>query len=160
MTPANAAAAYYPGDQFVDWVAMSGFNAGPNKFGPSGPSFDELFGAQTAYLRTLGKPIAIGETACVQASPTKPGWIADAYNGLSPKYPEIKAIVYYNARETSLKFGLQDWRINSSAQSQKAYSDAVAAPSFVGGPMPALTAWQQSLSPGQRKAIASYPKLY
>ena len=159
-TPENAAQNYYPGSAYVDWVALSGFNTGRHRNGTPGPSFSRLFSTPLTYLRTLGKPIAISEIGCAGTPADRAAWISDAFNNLSAQYPEIKAMVYFDALETGAKSGTHDWRINTSPESVRAYVDAVSSGYFLAGPMPQLSQWQQQFTPEQRNKLATLPHLY
>jgi len=156
----NTAAAYYPGDKYVDWVSASGFNWGQSITGVPWKSFDDIFTSPLLYLKSLGKPILIGECAAVEQGGSKPEWIKQTYAGLAANHPEIGAFIYYDAYEKGVKHGVQDWRIQSSKASAAAYRSAVSAPYMLGGPMPELAAWTKGLSAADKKRLASYPHLY
>ncbi len=131
---------YYPGADYVDWVASSGFNWGTSRPKHRWKSFDEVFGNAHAYLSTLGKPILLSEFATVSKGGDKPAWIRDAYRAIRQDYPGIAAVVYYDNGEQGLK-GKQDWAIASTKGSAKAYAEAVSAPFFRHAPIPALETW-------------------
>ena len=59
--PFNVAEAYYPGDDYVDWVAVDGYNWGTSKDSSSWQSFDEIFGKPLADVARYapGKPVMI-----------------------------------------------------------------------------------------------------
>ena len=110
----------YPGDAYVDWVGMSGYN-----WGDIGDhvwqSFSSLF-SQT-YNDILGitsRPMMIAETASTEQDGNKANWITDAYvNQLPHNFPRIHAVVWFDeSKET-------DWRIESSAGAQSAFSSAI-----------------------------------
>ena len=136
-------AAYYPGDQYVDWVAVSGFNWGQGVGGGPWKSFEKIYRLPLRYLRTLHKPVMISEVASVENGGNKPAWLTDAFRRIRCGHPEVKAVVYYDAIEHSHN-RVQDWRMNSSKRSQKSYRKAVASRYFVGGAPAALTAWRNA----------------
>jgi hypothetical protein len=99
--PENSLYNYYPGDAYVDWVGLSGFNY-YNEM-PAGPqpwlSFNDMF--QTG-LRELAcryaKPQMIHEMASIEDSQgvhSKAAWISDAYQAMQ-NYPLLRAVVWYN----------------------------------------------------------------
>lgn len=144
-TPRNSYAAYYPGDKYVDWTAISGFN-----WGTSGPyshwrSFDHWYRRPLAFLKRLGKPIVIAEFASVEQGGSKADWLRDAYARIRTQHPEVKAIVYYNAREAGVE-GVQDWRIDTSPSSLRAFRQSVASPYFTDETPTALQEWTRSLN--------------
>ena len=122
----NTAAAYYPGDEYVDWLCFDGYNWGASSFGQQfnarWTSFDEIFGSSYAELQKINsdKPIIIGEFASTEDGGDKAVWIKDAFSSISNKYPQIRALIWFHiAKET-------DWRINSSDESLNAYREAIA----------------------------------
>jgi len=122
----NTAAAYYPGDDYVDWLCFDGYNWGASSFGQQfnarWTSFDEIFGSSYAELQAINadKPIIIGEFASTEEGGDKAAWIKDAFSSISLKYPQIRALIWFHiSKET-------DWRINSTDESLNAYREAVA----------------------------------
>lgn len=138
---ANRWAAAYPGDAYVDWVAVSGFNWGKGVGGGPWRSFERTYRLPMRYLRTLHKPVMISEFASVEQGGSKSAWIKDAFKKIRTYHPEVKAVIWYDAKERSHGH-VQDWRINSSSKSLKAYRAAVKSRYFVGGLPGALAAWR------------------
>ena len=88
---------YYPGDAYVDWIAVYGFNWG-NDFskGPGWVEYDYLFDDfmwNTACR--YAKPLMVGPTASVEGPGSKAQWIANLYRGATT-YPNIRAVVWFN----------------------------------------------------------------
>ena len=144
-TPANAFAAYYPGDAYVDWVSMSGFNWGTSSAGTRWRTFDYWFDKPLAYLATLGKPVVLAEFGSVDNGGDKGAWILDAYAKVAAQHPQVKAVVYYDKLER-LPTSQQDWRIESSARSLAGYRTAVASDYFLSAPPATLASWTASLT--------------
>ncbi len=99
---------YYPGDQYVQWVGLSGYNwNGVNGQDPTWRTFDGLFvdpipelgmGVLPYMHCTYAKPIVLAEFGTVEGSggsQTKAAWIADAYDKMLD-YPFIRAAVWFN----------------------------------------------------------------
>ena len=101
-TYANRYAAYYPGDKYVDWTSISGFNWGKTRTRPQGNSFTKIYAKPIAYLTKLKKPIIISEIAC-NTGVDKPAWIRDSYTRIAKQYPQVKGIVYYDNPERNAK---------------------------------------------------------
>jgi endoglucanase len=122
----NNAAAYYPGDDYVDWLYFDGYNWGSSAFGQQfnakWTSFDEIFGSSYAELQAINseKPIIIGEFASTEEGGDKAAWVKEAFSVIRNKYPQIRAIIWFHIDKET------DWRINSSKASLKAYREAVA----------------------------------
>jgi len=155
--PKNAYSVYYPGDEYVDWTAMSGFNWGTSSPYSSWGSYAHWYDEPLAYLRTLGKPICIAEFGTVEQGGDKAAWLADAYARIA-KDPAVRAVVYFDSVEHDS--GTQDWRVSSSAKSLAAFRAAIAPPYFVAEPPAVLPAWADSLDARQSKFLSSFDPLY
>ncbi len=107
----------YPGDDYVDWTCMDGYNFG-------GSTFSQVFDQTYNELLRLAptKPIMIGETNSIEDG-TKPEWITDALTTQLPQnFPKIKALVWYNNNFN----GRNDWVVDSSQASLHAFKAAIA----------------------------------
>jgi len=115
----------YPGDDYVDWLAVDGYNWGTQN--PTHPdtwkSFAEVFRATYDRLVRLSpnKPIMIAETASSEYGGSKPNWITDALTVQLPTYfPKADAFVWFNWDMDNA-----NWVIESSAQSQSAFAQGI-----------------------------------
>ena len=100
--------AFYPGDEWVDWACMDGFNWGGYRVWQS---FDQIFGeTYKALTRLTSRPIMIGETGVNDAGGNKPRWITRSLRRRLPRYSHIRALVWYNATDRRA-----DLRVDSSA---------------------------------------------
>jgi cellulose synthase (UDP-forming) len=155
--PKNAYAAYYPGDAYVDWTAISGFNWGTSSSYSSWGTYSHWYSTPLAYLRTLRKPICIAEFGCVEQGGDKAVWLADAYKRVAAD-PAIDAIIYFDAVEHDS--GTQDWRVDSSAKSLAAFRAAIAPVYFDAAPPDVLPKWVGSLDARQQQYLTSFDPLY
>lgn len=112
----------YPGDEYVDWIGMDGYNWGVTQSWSYWQSFRDVFDYAYNVLTSLSsKPLMIGEFACTEEGGSKADWITDAIGSqIKNNYPGIKAIVWFNINKEC------DWRVESSPQSQNAYKNAIA----------------------------------
>jgi glycosyl hydrolase family 26 len=120
----------YPGDGYVDWLCMDGYNWGTNPSHPYGwTAFDTVFGQTYSELQALApdKPIMIGETASSEDGGPKPAWIADAVGAVASRYPAVKGLVWFEANADGM-----DWPIETSPAAQAAFARAIAVPVFAG----------------------------
>lgn len=101
-TPENAISRYYPGDTYVDYIGLDGFNFG----GTQERSFDSLFGNALTILSGYDKPIYLFSMATAEG-PGKAAWITDAFTVQIPKYPKIVGWIWFNENKE------RDWRVNS-----------------------------------------------
>jgi beta-mannanase len=114
---AAAFTSYFPGDAYVDWLGLDGYNWG----GSGWQSFVQVFGASYQSITALSaKPLMIAETASAEAGGSKAQWITDAFSTQIPtKYPRVQAVLWFNQNKEN------DWRIESSATAQRAFAKAV-----------------------------------
>jgi hypothetical protein len=108
-TPTNAITLYYPGDLYVDYVAVDGFNDGDPE-----QSWSEVFAPTLEELKRYQKPIYILSMATAQ-SPRKAAWITDALTVQIPKHKEIVGWVWFNQNKE------QDWRVSADANALAAF---------------------------------------
>lgn len=121
---APAAMDYYPGDAWVDWTGIDGYNWGTSEPGFTWQSFAEVFRPMYDDLQALGKPIMIGETASDEVGGDKAAWIAAIAPTLQTEFPAIRAVVWFDVDKE------RDWRIRSSDAAAAAIRDLAADPLF------------------------------
>jgi hypothetical protein len=129
----------YPGDAYVDWTCIDGYNSGSTS-----QSFTKLYQQTYNNLLTLAptKPIMIGEVASLEyGSGVKAAWITGMLTALPSTFPRIKAVDWFNWR--ILKNGAyKSWPIESSASSQSAFAAGIASSYYASnkfGNLPPLT---------------------
>jgi Glycosyl hydrolase family 26 len=115
---------YYPGDSWVDWVGLDGFNWG----GSIGwRSFSEIFaGSYEELARRTSKPILIGETGSGQTRGDKAAWVRSAFQREMPNFSRVRAVVWYNSVDRA------DFRIDSSPSALRAFRQGIAQPGYQG----------------------------
>ena len=119
----NAIGAYYPGDQYVDWIGLDGYNWG---YGNGGwRSFDAIFGSAYRTLTALtARPLMIGEFSSAEQGGDKSAWIGDALRQVrSAGYSRIKLLCWFNIDKTQA--GERDWRISSSSSAEAAWKNSL-----------------------------------
>lgn len=110
--------AFYPGDDYVDWVGFSAFNwAGVYKQNVwKSPSV--LYEGAMSQLSAYNKPIMITETATADTEnpDQKAQWIKNLATYLQT-HQQIKGIVWFNAEDNGV-----NWTINSNQSSIDAFN--------------------------------------
>jgi hypothetical protein len=107
--PGNQIEDYYPGDQYVDYVGVDGFN-----FGSPWQTWSQVFDHALVKLTPYGKPIYLFSMASAEGS-QKAAWITDGLGTQIKRYPQIKGWIWFNENKE------RDWRVNSDAQSLQAF---------------------------------------
>jgi beta-mannanase len=111
---------YYPGDRFVDWLGMDGYNWGTTRSWSKWQSFRDIFGpVYSEYSRR--KPTMICEVASAQSGGDKAAWITDMGTALAGPFSRVRAVVWFHANKET------DWRIDSSPASLAAFRSVVGA---------------------------------
>jgi beta-mannanase len=130
----NAASAYYPGADYVDWLGFDQYNWYPDDpWGGKRPYFDWDNSFRLIYEELLSidprKPISISEFACGEYGIErgrglgKPEWIAQTFAAIKAS-PSVKLVSWFHIKKE------KDWRVDSSPESLAAFREAVADPHF------------------------------
>lgn len=106
---------YYPGDAYVDWTGVDGYNWGTSDKDFTWLSFHDVFKDIYPLLAAKGKPILIGEMASDEVGGDKAKWIDDIVPTLQSDFPSIRAFVWFDIKKE------RAWQIDSSAGSLAAY---------------------------------------
>jgi Glycosyl hydrolase family 26 len=113
---ANAISAYWPGNSYVDYAAMDGYNSGTTQSWSSWRPFSSVFGAAYSTVVSLtSKPVLIAETGSVEQGGSKAAWIADMFSVIPSHFPHLIGVCWFDAHQT------YDWRIDSSSTSAAAF---------------------------------------
>jgi hypothetical protein len=105
---------YYPGDDFVDWVGMDGYNWGAARAWSRWQTFGQIF--SPLYGDYAGrKPLMICEVACAETGGDKAAWIRNMGAKLSERFSRIRAVTWFDADKET------DWRVHSSAAALSAF---------------------------------------
>lgn len=122
----------YPGEDYVDWTCLDGYNWGTDRRGQGWRSFTEIFGPTYAALTeeiAAGKPVMIGETAASERGGSKADWIEDALSDSLPeRFGEIGAFLWFEKRDDGM-----DWPIETSESSKEAFADGIASEVYAEG---------------------------
>jgi beta-mannanase len=116
----------YPGDAYVDWVGVDGYNWGRSRAGTQWQSFGSVFGPTIrAITRLTKKPIVLTEVASTEVGGKKSLWIRDFLSELR-RNPSIVGFVWFQYDKET------DWRIDSSSTSRAAFGTGLAQRRYVG----------------------------
>ncbi|MES2155246.1 MAG: glycosyl hydrolase [bacterium] len=112
----------YPGDAYVDFVAIDGYNWGANA-NWGWQSFDDIFhDSYCAVTAATTKPLLIAETASTERGGDKAAWIGDMYAKLH-SYGRIRGFVWFNDAKYEIESHRDlDWPADSSDAALAAYA--------------------------------------
>lgn len=129
----NAPARAYPGDAYVDWVGIDGYNWG---YGPSWDpagdhwtSFDGVVGVAYATATQIAptKPVAVAETASSEDGGDKAAWLRTMLADLAAgRYPRVRLVNYFDELKE------EAWAFGSSGTARDAYVTGIRDPWFAG----------------------------
>jgi hypothetical protein len=121
----------YPGDAYVDWTGLDGYNWGTNPASPRGwRTFDQLF--RRTYDEIVedvapAKPMMLAEVGSSEYGGSKADWIRDALTRVPTEYQQIRALLWFDKIDDNM-----DWPIETSAPATTAFAEGVQQPAYVG----------------------------
>jgi beta-mannanase len=109
----------YPGDSYVDWAALDGFNYGPTRSWSGWRELRTVFGASyDALTRLTDKPVMLAEVGSTEEGGDKAKWITRGLLSDIPEhFPNIRAVIWFNERKPEDP----DWRIDTSPTALDAF---------------------------------------
>ena len=118
-------ASLYPGDEYVDWTSLDGYNWGGSEWS----GFGELFGG--TYHRIVdsiapSKPLIVAEVGSSENGGSKADWIADMLKRLPTEFPQVRGVAWFD------KYVDGDWPIETSAGATSAFASGIQGSSFRG----------------------------
>ena len=115
----------YPGDAYVDWTCIDGYNWGPEpNHGGRWWAFYDIFKPTYDHILAIApdKPLMVGETASTELNGSKSNWIRDALTVQVPQnFPGVRALLWFNIDADNM-----DWYIESSPAAQAAFKAGIA----------------------------------
>jgi hypothetical protein len=136
-------ARFFPGNKWVDWVGLDGFNWAKRG---EWQSFTDTFGSSYNTLaRITSRPMIVAETGSSQSGGDKAAWVSSALTEEIPRFSRLRAVVWF-----SDSVGDVDFRINSSPAALHAFRSAITSPRY-GLTRRALLSTPSNL---RRKAVA------
>jgi mannan endo-1,4-beta-mannosidase len=129
---------FYPGDGYVDWTGLSGFNWGGKALGDNVTvwrGFGEIYDSPLEQLKAFNKPIMIAEIGSIEndvagnhSEQTKAEWIEEAFGELKRRRVDIGLVIWFD----DIFMDTYDWRVSTSPESADAMKSALSDPVFQG----------------------------
>jgi mannan endo-1,4-beta-mannosidase len=136
-------ATLYPGDAYVDWTCLDGYNKGTTS-SPTAQyrSFDYLFGPDYREITETiapSKPMILAEVASSEHGGSKAEWISDMFDELPGAYPKVRGLMWFDYVDQG-----NDWPIETSVPATEAFAAGIGDPRYLpnsfaasaGGPVP------------------------
>jgi glycosyl hydrolase family 26 len=110
----------YPGDSYVDWAGIVGYDAGEQAAG-------EVFDPTIARIRMFTrKPVLITETGA-EPGLAKATWTASLFPWLR-RHRDVVGFVWFELSRS--EGGVADWRFSADPSTQRAFHDGIVESSF------------------------------
>jgi hypothetical protein len=122
-------ARYYPGDAYVDWTSLDGFNWGANAINPMPwTSFDKIFSA--SYRTVVNKiapkkPMLLGEMASGGGARAKAAWIEEMFKQLRTKYRRVRGLIWFEQVDRGIQ-----WPLETAPEVTRAFSRGIRSRGF------------------------------
>ncbi len=117
---------YYPGNDYVDWVATGALNFGPIAQWSSWWSFQEIFGQKYPALASFGKPVMVAEFGSLAVGGNRATWYRDALDNITSKYPQVHALLFFNVKnDQTVTYQKVDWKIDGDSAVLRAIRPAL-----------------------------------
>jgi glycosyl hydrolase family 26 len=120
----QALAQLYPGDAYVNWTCLDGFNWASN---PTNPhpwrSFDEIFSKTYKRIVTKiapSKPMVLAEFASTGGHRAKARWIKDMFEMLATKYRRIRGLIWFDQFDRGI-----NWPLETSPAATRAFAKGI-----------------------------------
>ncbi len=90
---------YYPGDEYVDIIGLTGYNTGTYYPGEVWEEFDEIYTPiYNEYNEIFEQPFMITEFGSNSVGGDKNAWVENMFNHLD-RYPRIKIAIWWNGTD-------------------------------------------------------------
>jgi hypothetical protein len=116
----------YPGDEYVDWTGIDGYNWGTTQSWSQWSSFSGVFTSSYRNMTAIApdKPMMIAEVNTTDQGGDKGAWYKDMFLEEIPyKFPQIKAVIIYNEDRTAQE--KVNWKVDINKNSLDAFKDSV-----------------------------------
>jgi len=117
----------YPGDEYVDWIGIDGYNWGTSQSWSGWQSFKEMFRDQVREVskKYPGKPVMIAEFGSCEDGGNKANWVKDIPSAMKISMTQVKAMILFDTKKEC------DWRTTSSKKAEEAYRSILKDPYFL-----------------------------
>jgi mannan endo-1,4-beta-mannosidase len=121
----------YPGDAYVDWTGLDGYNWGTNPARPDKwRSFDQLYASTYKKITETiapSKPMIVSEIGSTEYGGSKAAWIEDMLAKVPTNYPKIRGLLYFEKYDDGM-----DWPLATSSSATSAFASGIANQAYAG----------------------------
>ena len=112
----------YPGDEYVDYISIDGYNWGTSQSWSRWQSFSQVFKKAYDALANINKPLFIAEISSSEKGGSKAEWITDMFEQFQTTFSRVFAVMWFSQS----KENEGDWALNTSPEAVEAWKAGVA----------------------------------
>ncbi len=105
-------ASFYPGDEYVDWTCLDGYNwAKAQGRVATWKSFEQIFaGSYHQVTKKIAprKPMVLAEIASSGGGPLKAEWIRGMFKSVHEKFPRVRGLIWFNQVQQGVSWPLEN----------------------------------------------------
>jgi hypothetical protein len=119
----------YPGDDYVDWTCLDGFNWGIRRGSPGWLSFNQIFhSTYHQIVRRIAphKPLMIAEIASSDRGGSKARWIRDMLAKVRNRYRKVRGLIWMDVNDRGTHWPIE----RSSRRVRRAFRKGIAHRAF------------------------------
>jgi hypothetical protein len=121
----------YPGDKYVDWLCLDGYNIAGQDNLPWKSLYDSFYPSYVRIIALSQKPLLIGQTATGEIGGNKEEWIKESFlSDIPNRLPKIRGVIWFNEQKE------QNWPVNSSETALSAFRTVAAQQQWQGSLLP------------------------
>jgi Glycosyl hydrolase family 26 len=107
----GALASFYPGNEYVDWSGLDGYNWANARSHPvPWKSFDQIFAGsyhQVTEKIAPRKPLLLGEIASSGSGRAKASWIQGMFSALNTKFRRVRGLIWFDQVQQGVSWPLE-----------------------------------------------------
>lgn len=116
---------YYPGDKYVDYLAVNILNYGTATPQTQWYEFDQIFKPHYDKLVKYKKPIMIAELGTLEYGGNKAEWMRATFDSLPQKYPAVKSVLFFHVSYDNDMVGVFSWYFINDKNCVDAISNSI-----------------------------------
>ena len=113
----------YPGDEYVDYISIDGYNWGKCQSWSNWQTFSQVFKKAYDALAKIDKPLFIAEISSSELGGNKAEWITDMFEHFSTDFSRVFAVMWFSQSKEANE---GDWALNTSQAAVDAWKAGIA----------------------------------
>ena len=113
----------YPGDEYVDYISIDGYNWGKCQSWSNWQTFSQVFKKSYDALAKIDKPLFIAEISSSELGGNKAEWITDMFEHFATDFSRVFAVMWFSQ---SKEDNAGDWALNTPQAAVDAWKAGIA----------------------------------